>query len=78
LHRGVSGHVWKTPSTRYRRDKTTLRVTEDHLHQKCQFKIIKIRTGCQYVGYLCYSENLSWATQTFNWAACGPRAAGWA
>jgi len=22
-----------------------------------KFKIIKTRTGCQYVGYFCYSEN---------------------
>jgi len=31
-----------------------------------KFKIITIRTGCQYVGYFYYSKNL-------NWAACGPR-----
>jgi len=28
-----------------------------------KFKIIKIRTGCQYVGYFYYSENLNWAAQ---------------
>jgi len=27
---------------------------------------MKIRVGCQYVGYFHYSEHL-------NWAACGPR-----
>jgi len=27
-----------------------------------EFKIIIIRTGCQYVRY-CYSESLNWATQ---------------
>jgi len=31
-----------------------------------KFRIIKIRTGCQYIGYIYYSENL-------NWAAYGPR-----
>jgi len=33
-----------------------------------KFRIIKVRTGCQYIGYIYYSENL-------NWAACGPRIA---
>ena len=29
-----------------------------------KFKSIKLRTGCQYVGYFYYSENhLDWATQ---------------
>jgi len=29
-----------------------------------KFKIItKIKTGCQYVGYLRHSENLNWAAQ---------------
>ena len=28
-----------------------------------KFKIIKIRTGCQYVGFFYYSENLNWAAQ---------------
>jgi len=28
-----------------------------------KFKIIKIRTGCQYIGYFNYSENLNWAAQ---------------
>jgi len=28
-----------------------------------KFKIIKIRTGCQYVGYSYYSANLNWAAQ---------------
>jgi len=26
-----------------------------------KFRITKIRTGCQYVGYFYYSENLNWA-----------------
>jgi len=28
-----------------------------------KFTIIKTRTGCQYVGYFCSSENLNWAAQ---------------
>jgi len=28
-----------------------------------KFKIIKTRTGCQYVGYFYYSENLNWVAQ---------------
>jgi len=35
----------------------------DHLHQKRQIKVIKIRKGCQYVGYFYYSENPNWAAQ---------------
>jgi len=31
-----------------------------------KFRLIKIRTGCQYIGYIYYSENLIWA-------ACGSR-----
>jgi len=31
-----------------------------------KFRIIKIRTGFQYIGCIYYSENL-------NWAACGPQ-----
>jgi len=26
-----------------------------------KFRLIKVRTGCQYGGYLYYSENLNWA-----------------
>jgi len=37
-----------------RRDKVALRTT---------YQIIRIRTGCQCVGYFCYSENLNWAAQ---------------
>ena len=28
-----------------------------------KIKIIKIRTGCQYIGYFYYSENLNWAAR---------------
>jgi len=37
---------------------------EDYIYtciKNIKFKIIKIRTGCQYVGYLHNSENLNWA-----------------
>jgi len=50
-----------------RRDKVFLRTT---CIKNVKFKIIEIRTGCQYVGYFYYSQNL-------NWAACGPRAVCW-
>jgi len=39
-------------------------------------KIIKIGTGYKYVGYFYYSENLTGPHKT-DWAACGPRDAGW-
>jgi len=54
--------TWKYHSMRYRRGEVALRTT---CIKNVKFKIIKIRTGCQYVGYLYYSKNV-------NWAACGP------
>jgi len=45
-----------------RRDKVALRTT---CTKNDKFTIIKIRTGCQFAGYFCYSKNQ-------NWAACGP------
>jgi len=45
------------------RDKVALKTT---CIKNIKFKIIKISTGCQYIGYFSYSENLNWAT-------CGPR-----
>jgi len=65
----VSVNIWKSPSMQYRRDNVTLRTT---FIKNFKFKIIKIRTGCQYVGYLYYSENLNWATHNLR-----PWAAGW-
>jgi len=44
-----------------RRDKVALRTTSI---KNVKLKIIKTRTGCQYIGYF-YSVNL-------NWVACGP------
>jgi len=35
-----------------------------------KFKIIKIRTGCEYVRYFYHSENLNWAAKKFDWATC--------
>jgi len=46
-----------------RRDKVALKT---NCIKMFKFRIIKIRIGCEYVGYIYYSENL-------NWAACGPR-----
>jgi len=54
----VSRDMWKTPSTQYRRDKVALRTT---CMKNFKFKIIKIRKGCQYVGYLYYNGNYNWA-----------------
>jgi len=40
-----------------------------------KFRITKVRTGCQYVGYFYYSENLNWAAQ--NLLLGNTRAADW-
>jgi len=47
------------------RDKVALRKMSINLQQNVKLKIIKRRTGCQYVGYFFfyYSERLYWATQ---------------
>jgi len=49
----VSVEIQKSPSSECRRDKVALRTT---CIKNVKFKI-KIRTGCQYVGYLYYSGN---------------------
>jgi len=41
-----------------RHDKVVLRTT---CIKNVKFKIIKTRTGCQYVGYFYYNQNLNWA-----------------
>jgi len=51
----------------YRHDKVELGTI---CIENVKFKIIKIRTGCQYEGYLYYSENLNCATQNFQ-LGCG-------
>jgi len=43
-----------------RRDKVALRTT---CIKNVKFKIIKIRTDCQYVEYFYSSEHLNWAAQ---------------
>jgi len=43
-----------------RRDKLALRSTSI---KNVKFKIIKSRTGCQYVGYFYSSVKLNWAAQ---------------
>ena len=53
----VSVDIWRSPSTRCRRDKVALRT---NCIKNVKFKIIKKRPGCQCVGYLYYSENLHW------------------
>jgi len=40
-----------------------------------KFKIIKYRTGCQYIGYFTYSENLYRAAQNLRLGHMPP--AGW-
>jgi len=48
-----------------RSDKVALRIT---CIKNVKFKILKIRTGCQYVGYLHYNENRNWAAQNLRQA----------
>ena len=52
-----------------RRDKVALRTTGI---KKVKFKIIKIRTGCENVGYFYHSENLNWAAQNFRLGCMRP------
>jgi len=40
-----------------------------------KFKVIKIRKGCQHVGYFYYSKNLNWAAQNLR-LGCGLDIAG--
>jgi len=56
-----------------RRAKVALRTT---CIKNVKFKIIKIRTGCQYVGYFYYSENLNWAAQNLRLGRMRPEALG--
>jgi len=53
-----------------RRDKVALTT---NCIKNVKLRIIKTRTGCQYIGYIYYSENLNWAAKTIDWAECGPR-----
>jgi len=63
--------MWKSPSTWFRCDKVALKTT---CIKNVKFKIIKTRIGCQYVGYLYYSENLNWAAQKNLNQVCPTRA----
>jgi len=57
---------WKHSNPRCngnRRDQVALKTNSIKI---LKFRIIKIRTGCQYVGYIYYNGNL-------NWAVCNPR-----
>jgi len=42
------------------RDKVALNTT---CIKHVKFKITNIWTGCQYIGYFCYSGNLNWTAQ---------------
>jgi len=48
LNQGVSGHM-EISNTRYRRDKVALKTTRI---KNAKVEIIKIRRGCQNIGYL--------------------------
>ena len=54
--------VCEPNSSGNRRDKVALRTT---CIKNVNFKIIKTRTGCQYVGHFYYSGSLNWAAQNF-------------
>jgi len=54
---------WKRSYPNCNGNRREKRGTEDSGIKNFKFKIIKIRTDCQYVGYFCYSENLNWAAQ---------------
>ena len=58
----MSVDIRKAPSTQYRRGKVALLRTTTCI-KNVKFKIIEIRTGCQYVGYFYYSQNLNLAAQ---------------
>jgi len=56
----VSVDIRKSPSTQYWRDNVALTTT---YIKNVKFKIVKIKTGYQHVGYLYYGESLNWAAQ---------------
>ena len=61
--------IWKRLKTQHIRDNVAQRT------KNVKFKIIKIRTICQYIGNFYYSENLNWAAQNL-WLS-RMRPAGW-
>jgi len=54
-------------------DKRALRTT---CIKNFKFKIIKLRTGCQYLGYFYYSVNLNWAAQNIQLGRMWPAGRG--
>jgi len=56
----MSVDIEKDPSMEYGHDNVALRTT---YIKSVKLKIIKMQISCQYVDYLCYSENLSWVAQ---------------
>jgi len=61
---------WKRPNPNYhgkQRNKVALKTT---CIKNVKFKIIKIRTGCEYVRCFYHSENISWAEKNFDCATC--------
>jgi len=56
----VSVDTWNSPSTQYRYYKVAIRTT---CIKNVKLKIIKIRTGCQYVRCLYYSEKVNLVAQ---------------
>jgi len=45
-------------------------------NKNVKFKIIRIRKGCQYAGYVWYSEHLNWATQNLRLGHMRPAGCG--
>jgi len=70
----MRGKRWNPNGNGDTRDKAALKTT---CIKYVNFKIIKKKTSCQFVGCFYYSENLNWAAQNFDCATCGPRAPGW-
>jgi len=61
---------WKSPSARYTHDKVATCI------KNVKFKIINIRIGCQYVDYLCCSENLNCVEQNLRQGRMRPMSRG--
>jgi len=70
----VSVDIWISSRMQYRRDKVALRTI---CIKNVKFKIIKITTGCQYMGYSLYSEDLNWTAQNLRLRRMRPSGRGW-
>jgi len=64
---------WNPNCNGNRRDKVALKTT---CIKNVKFKLIKIRTGCHYIGYFYYSENLNWAAQNLQLSCMRPAGRG--